>query len=84
MLVLTGILLFGSGDDAVLYAALPILAYETSEENATDALAEPVQAEVFFSHEDFFYEEGFALSFYADSDEVVAIYYTVDGSPPDE
>jgi hypothetical protein len=55
-----------------------------------DAEAPPVYApvaqaaaEILFSHQDYFYEDGIELALQAASPDIAAIYYTLDGSPPD-
>ncbi|MDR0220125.1 MAG: CotH kinase family protein [Lachnospiraceae bacterium] len=59
---------------------------EASEEAASsngDAVVIVAEAEIIFSHTDYFYEESIQLSFVKMKEDIQALFYTMEGQPPD-
>ena len=67
------------------YAEIPSLDLETASFNKyrVDNSLTEIQECITFSHNEHFFEDTILVSLNAVSDDVVAIYYSLDGSPPD-
>jgi len=60
----------------------PVLAFYNDEGQLVEIVAKSKEIGVIFSHMEHFYKDTIKISLEAANDDITAIYYTLDGSPP--
>jgi len=61
----------------------PVLKYHDDDGQIIEIAVKPKEIGVIFSHPEHFYEDTIEISLEATSDDIIAIYYTLDGKSPD-